>query len=135
MKCFFVILDSCMVHMDIRSPKLIWHEIICHVIIYIYIYSFSFPRLWSHGLHFCHGMLWNFLKFFLKFCWQIFLTPFKQDVHVYLFMKMYMFVNYICTRYIKACIHQRLNPRPHGSTLRFLTTKSLQHFMNKDEKI
>jgi hypothetical protein len=31
---------------------------------------------------------------------------------------MYMFLNCICIKYIMACIHQGLNPRPHGSTLR-----------------
>jgi hypothetical protein len=47
---------------------------------------------------------------------------------------MYMFVNCICTIYSNACIHQGLNPIPHGNT-KVLTTKSLQHFINKDEKV
>jgi hypothetical protein len=28
------------------------------------------------------------------------------------------FLNCICTKYIKACIHQGLNPRPHGNIRR-----------------
>jgi len=27
----------------------------------------------------------------------------------------YTFVNYICTKYVNAHVHQGLNPRPHGS--------------------
>jgi hypothetical protein len=34
------------------------------------------------------------------------------------FLMMYMFVNYICTKYIKACIHQGLKPKLHGITFR-----------------
>ncbi len=48
----------------------------------------------------------------------------------------YMFVYCIYTIYIDACIHQSLNPRPHGSTCTtVLTTKTLQSFINKKEKI
>ncbi len=31
------------------------------------------------------------------------------------FTLMFIFVNYVCTRYVNAHIHQGLNPRPHGN--------------------
>jgi hypothetical protein len=69
----------------------------------------------------------------LKFCWKICFTPFKHDIHVCVFTVMYMFVNCICTKYIKTCIHQGLNPRSWYHT-KVLTTEPLQHFMKKNEK-
>ncbi len=57
--------------------------------------------------------------FFPDFVDKNVLTPFKHDVHVCVFTVMYMFVNYICKRYINVSIHQRLNPRHHGTTLKF----------------
>jgi hypothetical protein len=35
------------------------------------------------------------------------------------FAIMYTFVHFIYTKYINACIHQGLNPRPHGSAPKF----------------
>ncbi len=49
---------------------------------------------------------------------KLFLTPFKHDVHACVFLMMYMFVNCIRTTNIETCIHQGLNPRLHGNTLR-----------------
>jgi hypothetical protein len=54
-----------------------------------------------------HAVNFSFISFL--FVQQKVLTPFKHDVHVCVFTMMYMFVNCICTRDIKACIHQGLN--------------------------
>ncbi len=51
----------------------------------------------------------NFILFF-SFVNKFFLTPFAI---------MYTFVHFIYTKYINACIHQGLNPRPHGSAPKF----------------
>ncbi len=58
------------------------------------------------------------IKNFPDFIDKNILTPFKHDVHGHVFSMMYKFLNYYCTRYIKTCIHQRLNPRPDRNTLR-----------------
>jgi hypothetical protein len=116
--------------MDIWGHKLIWHGITCHVSYYFFIRFFSFGT--SHELHFCHDMLWQFdmpiknLIFFLGgFYRQKCFNTIKHDVHVCVFTMMYMVVNCICSRYIKACIHQRLNARPHGNILK---SKPPNHF-------
>jgi len=43
--------------------------------------------------------------FFPDFVDKNVLTQFKHDVHVCVFTMIYMFVNCICTKYIKVCIH------------------------------
>jgi hypothetical protein len=63
------------------------------------------------------------------------LTPFKHDVHVYVFTIMYMFLNYICTKYTKACIHQRIKPKTSWKHTKVLTTKPFQQLINKDLKV
>jgi hypothetical protein len=79
-----------------------------------------FFGLWSHELHFCHNMPWekNYVFLFFFFNFFFFDTILKHDAHVCVLIIMYMFVNCICARYIKACIYQGLNPRLHGNTLR-----------------
>ncbi len=66
-------------------------------------------------------------------------TPFKHDIHVCVFIAIYMFVKYFCIKYIKACIHQGLNPRSHGYTLRFQPpnhfTKPLWDFMQRSKSL
>jgi hypothetical protein len=53
----------------------------------------------------------NFKVFsFANFVNKNVLTPFEHDLHVRVFTMMYMFLNFICTKYIKACIHQGLSP-------------------------
>jgi hypothetical protein len=64
-------------------------------------------------------MPWKKIKVF-SFCYffnKNVLTPFKHDGHVCASTMLYMFVNCICTKYIRARIHQKLNPKPHGNTL------------------
>jgi hypothetical protein len=61
------------------------------------------------------------------------LPPFKHNVHVCVFTTMYMFVNCICTIYIKARVHQGLNPKTSWKLTKVLATKALQHFINNDE--
>jgi hypothetical protein len=121
-----------------------WNNMPHHHITFFFI---SPPRLWNHGLHFCHGMSWQiymswkknlrlvFFLFSFNFVDKKVLTPFKHDVHVCIFTMIYMFINCTCTRYIKACIHQGLNHRPHGNTLKVLTVKPHQHFIKIDEKV
>jgi hypothetical protein len=46
----------------------------------------------------------------------------------------YTFVNYICTRYVNAHIHQTLNPRPHESTLRFWPPNHFKNLLTKEKK-
>jgi hypothetical protein len=55
----------------------------------------------------CHDQNFKFKK---KIVNKNVLMSFEHDVHVYVFTMMYMFLNCICTRYIKACFHQGLNP-------------------------
>jgi hypothetical protein len=50
------------------------------------------------------------------------------------FVIMYMFVNYISTKYINAPIHQGLNPKTSWKHTKVLTTKPLQNFINKGKK-
>jgi hypothetical protein len=66
-------------------------------------------------LHATKEFIFIFILFF-DFVNKCFLTPFKHDVHACVFTTMYMFLNCICTRYIKTCIHQ--HSRLHGITLR-----------------
>jgi hypothetical protein len=65
----------------------------------------------------CHEKKIMFFCFFF-FNFFFFDTILKHDAHVCVLIIMYMFVNCICARYIKACIYQGLNPRLHGNTLR-----------------
>jgi len=100
--------------MDIWGPKLIWCGIICHVIIQM-ISVFFFRIMEScrdknaiHAMTKLHVVKKNLSLFFVDFV--------NKKMWI-LFAMMYMFVYYICTRYINAHTHQGLNQRPHGSTL------------------
>jgi hypothetical protein len=71
--------------MDIRAPKLVWCGIMCHIIIFIYLFN-TIVESWI-----------TFLSQHDKFtCGEkkktIFLTPFKHDVHVCVFIMMYIYV-------------------------------------------
>jgi hypothetical protein len=58
----------------------------------------------------CREIVLISFYFIFGFVNKFFLTPFAI---------MYMFVHFIYTKHINACIHQGLNPRPHGSAPKF----------------
>ncbi len=142
MEFFLVVFDSRMLHwinfnykimtwtydVDIWGLKLMWCKITCYIIIFLFSSFFGFFLDCGIMITFLSWHAMNKFTccekkekvlFLPQFCQQFFWTPFQHDLHVYVFTMMYMFVNHICTRYIKACIHQWLNPRPHGNTMRF----------------
>jgi hypothetical protein len=72
----------------------------------------------QHNMKKIEGLFRVFFFFFFDLVNKNVLTSFKHDVHVCIFTIMYMFVDCICTKYIKACMHQGLNHKPHGNTQR-----------------
>jgi hypothetical protein len=73
---------------------------------HIYIMESHITFLSQHVVTKLHAMKFIYLLYFFN---KKLLMPFTL---------MYMFVNYICTRYVNAHIHKRLNPISRGSTSR-----------------
>jgi hypothetical protein len=89
----------------LQGPKLIWHGLK---------YKLCFFKSWSHILNFFHGMPWQ--KYMHGFCQQKVLVPFITTICTFLYITFVhdasMHIHIIYT------IHQGLNPKPHGITLR-----------------
>jgi hypothetical protein len=55
-------------------------------------------------------------NFFFQFFQQKSFETIAMMYNINIFTMMYMFIIYIYTKYIKAHIHQALNPKPHENT-------------------
>jgi len=73
-----------------------------------------------------HVMKKKFNVFFFQFYQQKAVHTICHDVHV---------CNYICMRYVNAHIHQRLNPRPDGSTPKPSPPNQFKFLLTKKKKL
>jgi len=77
----------------------------------------------------------KYLFIFSPFCQQIFLTPSKQDVHVYIFTMMYMFCKLHLYKIHLSMHPSRIEPETLWIHTKILNTKLHQQFTTRDEKI
>ncbi len=74
-----------------------------------------------------HGIMESWIVFFVTSCCDKITCHEKNLIKKKLSKEnfdtichnVHMFTNYIYTKYVYACIHQGLNPRPYGNTPRF----------------
>jgi len=111
-----------------------WNNMPCHHIISFF-HFFSDHEVMNGILVIaCHDEFTCCKGFFSYFVNKNIFTPFEHDVHVCVFNMMYMFVNYICTKCIKAYNPSNIEPKTSWKHTKILTTKPFQHFINKYKK-
>jgi hypothetical protein len=116
--------------MDIWSPKLIWHGIMCHVMIPKK--SFFFPNHGTINCIFvmtCHEKISKFFFYLVKNIWHYWpwctCSYIHCDVHS---CKLHLQEIYYCTH------PSRIKPKTLWKHTKVLPTNPLQNFINKENK-